>query len=65
MTEWYLIAYDIADPRRLQRLHRAPRMEAQAVQRSLYLLAGSVSRVEGLMAPYSFSLTPWSPLPRL
>lgn len=58
MTEWYLIAYDIADPRRLQRLHRALRKEALAVQRSLYLLAGSVSRVEGLMDQWEALLDP-------
>jgi CRISPR-associated protein Cas2 len=48
-TDWYLIAYDITDPRRLQRLHRALRKEAMAVQRSVFLVAGSVSRVEGLL----------------
>ena len=58
MAEWYLIAYDIADPRRLQRLHRALRKEALAVQRSLYLLAGSVSRVEGLMDQWEALLDP-------
>lgn len=58
MTEWYLIAYDIADPRRLQRLHRALRKEALAVQRSLFLVAGSVSRVEGLMDQWETLLDP-------
>ena len=47
--DWYLIAYDIRDPRRLQRLHRALRAEALAVQRSLFLVAGSVPVVERLL----------------
>ena len=47
--DWYLIAYDIRDPRRLRRLHRALRAEALAVQRSLFLVAGSVPAVERLL----------------
>lgn len=58
MTDWYLIAYDIADPRRLQRLHRALRKEAMAVQRSVFLIEGSVSRVEGLMDEWERLLDP-------
>ena len=61
MAEWYLIAYDIADPRRLQRLHRALRKEALGYRQSLFCIADCGSRVEGLMDPYSFSLTPWPP----
>ncbi len=48
-SDWYLIAYDIRDPRRLRRLHRALRAEALAVQRSLFLVAGSVPVVERLL----------------
>lgn len=48
-ADWYLIAYDIRDPRRLQRLHRALRAEALAVQRSVFLVAGSVPAVERLL----------------
>jgi CRISPR/Cas system-associated endoribonuclease Cas2 len=57
-SDWYLIAYDIADPRRLRRLHRALRAEALAVQESLFLVRGTVDevevlldRLEGLMDP--------------
>ncbi len=47
--DWYLIAYDIRDPRRLQRLHRALGAEALAVQRSVFLVAASVPAVECLL----------------
>jgi CRISPR/Cas system-associated endoribonuclease Cas2 len=46
---WYLIAYDIADPRRLRRLHRVLRAEALAIQESLFLVRGTVGEVEGLL----------------
>jgi CRISPR-associated protein Cas2 len=46
---WYLIAYDIAHPRRLQRLHRALQAEAIAIQRSVFLIAGSVADIERLL----------------
>lgn len=58
-SDWYLIAYDIADPRRLQRLQRAVRREAMAVQRSVYLVAGSVSQVEGLLDRLATCIDPW------
>ncbi len=48
-ADWYLIAYDIRDPRRLQRLHRALCAEALAVQRSVFLVAGSVPAVARLL----------------
>lgn len=46
---WYLIAYDIAHPRRLQRLHRVLRAEALAVQESLFLVQGTLAEIEGLL----------------
>ncbi len=46
---WYLIAYDIAQPRRLQRLHRALRAEALAVQESVFLVQGTQDEVEELL----------------
>jgi len=55
---WYLIAYDIAHPRRLQRLHRVLRTEALAVQESVFLVFGTrdemeqlLDRLEALMDP--------------
>ncbi len=35
--QWYLIAYDIADARRLQRVHRFLRTRAWMLQKSVYL----------------------------
>ncbi|QGU32112.1 CRISPR-associated endonuclease Cas2 [Thermochromatium tepidum] len=46
---WYLLAYDIADPRRLQRLHRAVRREGIALQRSVFLVQGTESAIEALI----------------
>ena len=46
---WYLLAYDIADPRRLQRLHRAVRREGIALQRSVFLVQGTESAIEALL----------------
>ncbi len=36
--DWYLLAYDIADPRRLQRVHYRMRREGVAVQQSVFLV---------------------------
>lgn len=46
---WYLLVYDIANPRRLQRLHRAVRAEALAVQRSVFLVHGTQTEIERLL----------------
>lgn len=53
---WYLLAYDIADPRRLQRVHRCLSRTGIWVQRSVFFvfatpagLAALLDEVEGLM----------------
>lgn len=53
---WYLLAYDIADPRRLQRVHRCLCRTGIRVQRSVFFvfaapagLAALLDEVEGLM----------------
>ena len=46
---WYLIAYDIAHPRRLARLHRALRAAALAMQESVFLVHGTQTEVECLL----------------
>ncbi|MGH8479292.1 MAG: CRISPR-associated endonuclease Cas2 [Gammaproteobacteria bacterium] len=53
---WYLLAYDIADPRRLQRVHRCLSRTGIRVQRSVFFvfaaparLAALLDEVEGLM----------------
>lgn len=53
---WYLLAYDIADPRRLQRVHRCLSRTGMRVQYSVFVafadppgLAAILDEVEGLM----------------
>lgn len=45
----WLIGYDIAQPRRLQRIHRRLIKEAYGVQYSLYLFYGSVREAQALL----------------
>lgn len=45
----WLIAYDIADKRRLSRLHRYIKKHAVPVQYSLYWYAGSAVQIDRLM----------------
>jgi CRISPR-associated protein Cas2 len=51
---WYLIAYDVRDPKRLRRVHYYLRKRAQAVQKSVFILdadaAGLVEIETGLRA---------------
>ena len=42
---WYLIAYDIADPRRLQRVHRLLKRHALPVQESVFFFRGHEGRM--------------------
>jgi len=46
----YLISYDIADPRRLQRVHAFLRRHALPVQYSVFLARLSERRLVGLLA---------------
>jgi len=45
----YLIAYDIADERRLQQVHRCVSAQALLVQYSVYLFYGTVKRLDRLL----------------
>jgi len=38
---WYLVAYDIACPRRLAKIHRLIKREGIAVQKSVFLFNGT------------------------
>ena len=38
---WYLVAYDVTEPRRLQLVHRYLRRKALPVQRSVFFLHGT------------------------
>ena len=46
----YLIAYDIADSRRLQKLQRHMQQYAQSLQRSVYLFEGSEANFNQCLA---------------
>lgn len=49
INAWYLVAYDIADPRRLQRLHRQIRREGLAMQKSVFLVQRTPEGIAELM----------------
>lgn len=42
-AEYFVIGYDIADPRRLQRIHRAMSKFAAPLEYSVFLLVGSAT----------------------
>ncbi len=46
---WYLLAYDIADPRRLQRIHRLIKKKGVAAQNSVFFVDGTESAVNEFM----------------
>ena len=55
---WYLLAYDIADPRRLQRTHRYLKTQGTPAQKSVFLVYGNnreiqdiINGVAGIMDP--------------
>lgn len=51
---WYLVAYDIADNKRLARLHRLMKKEGLAAQRSIFFVRATpaaVNRLMGRMIP--------------
>jgi CRISPR-associated protein Cas2 len=46
---WYLLAYDIACPRRLQKVQRLLKGEGLAAQLSVFFVFGSQAEVSGLL----------------
>jgi len=56
----YLISYDIADPRRLQRVHAFLRRHALPVQYSVFLARLSERRLVGLLAELARRIDPGS-----
>ncbi len=48
-TERWLVAYDIADPRRLQKVGRHMRKEGLALQYSVYLVRGNKVKIDMLL----------------
>jgi CRISPR-associated protein Cas2 len=46
----HLICYDITDPKRLVRMHRALKREAMALQYSVFLFTGSERQLDTLLS---------------
>ncbi len=46
---WYLIAYDIGEPRRLQRVHRVLKRRAMPVQESVFFFEGHEGALRRLL----------------
>ncbi len=55
---YYLIAYDIADPRRLQRVARTMERHALRCQKSVFLFRGDGAAVEALLDTLAPLLVP-------
>ena len=49
MKRWYLIAYDIRDARRLQRVHYFLRKQATALQNSVFLVWEAASGLQTIL----------------
>ena len=47
---WYVIAYDIVDPKRLRRTHRLLRSEAMALQQSVYAFHATERELGALLS---------------
>ena len=66
----YIICYDIANPRRLGRIHRALKKQATAVQYSVFLFSGTeeqlqrgLAQLQHLMDPHQDDIRAY-PLPQ-
>ena len=66
----YIICYDIADPRRLGRIHRALKKQATPVQAAVFLFCGSdqqlqrcLDELQRLMDPHADDIRAY-PLPQ-
>jgi len=53
---WYMIAYDISDPKRLQRVHRKLKKKAIAVQKSVFFANGTEDEINCLMDTVSMCM---------
>jgi len=50
MKHWYLIAYDIREPRRLRRVHYYLRKQALALQKSVFAIETDAPHLEEVLA---------------
>jgi CRISPR-associated endonuclease Cas2 len=46
---WYLIVYDIADPKRLKRVHGVMKKEGIAAQKSVFFVRGNINEISHIM----------------
>ncbi|TVQ89497.1 MAG: CRISPR-associated endonuclease Cas2 [Chromatiaceae bacterium] len=66
----YLLAYDIADPRRLTRVHRTVRSRGLPLQYSVFIIPGTAAEIDRLLADLDAIIEPAAddirvyPLPR-
>lgn len=54
----YIICYDIADPRRLGRIHRVLKKQATAVQYSVFLFSGTEGQLQSCLAQLQHLMDP-------
>jgi CRISPR-associated protein Cas2 len=54
----FLLAYDIADPRRLVRVHRTVRNQGIPLQYSVFLVPGTAADIDGLLAELDCIIDP-------
>ncbi len=55
---WYLLAYDIADPKRLGRVYRLLKKEGLNVQGSVFFVRGSEDDIEKLLSRLEVLIVP-------
>ncbi|MDM8523748.1 CRISPR-associated endonuclease Cas2 [Desulfococcaceae bacterium HSG8] len=46
---WYLVCYDIANPKRLKKIHRLMKKRGIAAQKSVFFVRGTESQINGLL----------------
>ncbi len=57
-TAWYLISYDIRDPRRLRRAHQLLRRQTHPLLESLFAYRGSPRQLQSLQEHLAQCLSP-------
>jgi CRISPR-associated protein Cas2 len=55
---WYLLAYDISNPKRLGRVYRLLKKEGLNVQGSVFFVQGSEEEIEGLLSRLEVLIVP-------